>query len=58
MRLLIDNVIKVVGDSESMKNPALLNETINGSEAQRFERGNLLVENNGGNYRDGCINFL
>ena len=58
MRLLIDNVIKVVGDSESMKNPALLNDTINGYEAQRFEWGNLLVENNGGNYRDGFINFL
>ena len=56
--LLIDNVIKVVGDSESMKNPALLNDTINGYEAQRFEWGNLLVENNGGNYRDGFINFL
>ena len=58
MRLLIDNVIRVVNDSESMKNPALLNDTIGGYETQKFEWGNLIVENNGSNYKDGFNNFL
>ena len=58
MRLLIDNVIRVVNDSESMKNPALLNDTISGYETQKFEWGNLIVENNGSNYRNGFNNFL
>jgi hypothetical protein len=58
MRLLIDNVIRVVNDSESMKNPALLNDTISGYETQKFEWGNLIVENSGSNYRDGFCNFL
>ena len=58
MRLLIDNVIRVVNDSESMKNPALLNDTIGGYETQKFEWGNLIVENNGSNYQEGFNNFL
>ena len=58
MRLLIDNVIRVVNDSESMKNPSLLNDTISGYEAQKFEWGNLIVENSGSNYREGFCNFL
>ena len=58
MRDLIDNIIKVVGDSESMKNPTLLNSVINGYDDQKIEWGNLLVENNGGNYKEGFDNFL
>lgn len=58
MRKLIDNLIKVVSDPESMKNPALLNETITGYEIQKFEFGNLLNENGGSNYKEGFQNFI
>ena len=58
MRELVDNVMKVVGDPESMKNPSLLSSTIDGYENQRFEWLNLLVENDGGNYRDGFNAFM
>lgn len=58
MRTLIDNVIKVVSDPESMKNPALLTDTINGYDKLKFEWGNLMVENNGGNYKEGFDNFM
>ena len=58
MRQLIDDVIKVVSDPESMKNPQLLNSTISGYEEQKIEWGNLLIENNGGNYKEGFDNFL
>ena len=55
---LIDDVMRVVSNPESMKNPQLLNNTINGYEEQRHEWANLLIENNGGNYKDGFNNFL
>ena len=58
MRQLIDDVIKVVGDPESMKNLQLLNNTINEYESQKYEWSNLLVENNGNNYKDGFDNFM
>jgi len=58
MRTLIDNIIKVVSNPESMKNPQLLNDTITGYEAQKYEWGNLLQENNGGNYKEGFNNFI
>lgn len=58
MRQLIDDVMRVIGDPESMKNPQLLNNTINGYEEQKLEWGNLLIENNGGNYKEGFNNFL
>lgn len=58
MRTLIDNVIKVVSDPESMKNPALLSETINGYDKLKLEWGNLMVENNGGDYKEGFNNFM
>ena len=58
MRRLIDCIIKVVGDPESMKNPQLLNETISNYEEQKYEWGNMLQENNGGNYRDGFCNYM
>ena len=58
MRQLIDDVIKVVSDPESMKNPQLLSSTINGYEDQKLEWGNLLIENNGGNYKEGFENFM
>lgn len=58
MENLIDNIIKVVGDPESMKNPPLLNSTISGYEELKYEWGNLLQEKNGGNYKEGFYNFL
>lgn len=58
MRKLIDCIIRVVSDPESMKNPQLLTDTINGYEEQHLEWGNLLVENNGGNYQEGFYNFM
>ena len=58
MRTLIDNVIKVVSDPESMKNPALLSETISGYDKLKLEWGNLMVENKGTNYQDGFDNFM
>lgn len=58
MRQLIDNVIKVVGEPDSMKNPSLLESTISSYEAQKFEWSNLLVENHGGNYHEGFVTFM
>ena len=58
MRKLVDCIIKVVSDPESMKNPQLLNDTISGYEEQKYEWGNLLQENNGGNYKEGFYNFM
>ena len=58
MQSLIDNVIKVVSDPESMKNPQLLSNTINGYDEQKIEWGNLLIENEGRNYQNGFNNFL
>ena len=58
MKQLIDDIIKVVSDPESMKNPQLLNSAISGYEEQKLEWGNLLIENNGGNYKEGFDNFL
>lgn len=58
MRALIDNVIKVVSDPESMKNPALLSETINGYDRLKLEWGNLMVENNGSDYEEGFNKFM
>ncbi len=58
MQNLIDNVIKVVNDPESMKNPQLLSNTINGYDELKIEWGNLLIENEGNNYKNGFCNFL
>ena len=58
MRKLVDCIIKVVSDPESMKNPQLLNDTIIGYEDQKYEWGNMLQENNGGNYKEGFYNFM
>ena len=58
MKQLIDDVIKVVGDPESMKNPQLLSRTISNYEEQKLEWGNLLIEKNGSNYKEGFDNFI
>jgi hypothetical protein len=41
-----------------MKNPQLLANTIGGYEEQKLEWGNLLIENFGGNYKEGFDNFV
>lgn len=58
MRELVDNVIKVVGDPESMRNPSLLNNVISGFDRLKFDWLNMLVENNGSNYHDGFVAFM
>lgn len=58
MQSLIDNIIKVVNEPDSIKNTELLNSTIQGYEKQKFECGNLLVENYGRNFQEGFNNFL
>lgn len=58
MRTLIDNIIKIVGDSESMKNASLLSEMVNGYDELKIEWKNLLIENSGTNYQVGFINYL
>jgi hypothetical protein len=58
MRALVENVIKVVSDPESMKNPLLLANTINGYESLKLEWGNLMIEGNGSNYRNGFEAFI
>ena len=39
----IDNLMRVVSDPESMKNPSLLENTINGYDALKTDFGNLLI---------------
>ena len=58
MTRLVDDVIQVVSDPESMKKPNLLISTISGYEEQKYEWGNMLQENNGGNYKEGFNNFI
>lgn len=58
MREFVENVIKVVSDPESMKNPSLLNNVISGFDKQKFEWLSMLTENNGSNYRDGFLAFM
>lgn len=58
MKRLIDDVIKVVSDSESMKNPSLLSETVDAYNQLKLDWGNLMVENGGKNYETGFFNFL
>jgi hypothetical protein len=58
MRALLNNVIKVVADPESMKNPQLLISTISGYEELKYEWQNMLIENEGQNFKEGFINFL
>lgn len=58
MRALLNNVIKVVADSESMKNPQLLSSTIAGYEELKYEWQNILIENEGQNFKEGFISYL
>lgn len=52
---LIDNILKICGDSD-MRNPDLINNTLNGLETYRFELGNLL--NDAQSFANGFVSFL
>jgi len=52
---LIENILKICGEAD-IRNPVLLNETLNGIERYRFEFGNLL--NKTEEFENGFISFL
>ncbi len=43
LKTLIDNILKICGETD-MRNPVLINDTLNGIEDYRFELGNLLTQ--------------
>lgn len=55
IKLLIDNILQICGDSD-MRNPDLLNSTLNGFDTYTFELPDLL--NFDEPFRTGFINFL
>ncbi len=57
MRGLIDNIVRVVTDPESMKNPNLLEATMNGYELLKTDFGNLLLPQED-NFRKGFIAYM
>ena len=54
-KTLIDNILKICGDS-GMRNPSLINDTLNGIEKYSFEVGNLL--NSSDSFKTGFNNYL
>ena len=44
IRIFIDNLMKVVLDPESMKNPSLLDDTVSGHTKYKMELGNILMD--------------
>lgn len=57
LAVLVENLVKVVSDPESMKNPNLLEATMNGYESLRTEFGNLLLDTHD-NFRKGFVEFM
>lgn len=57
MAAFITNLIKVVSDPESMKNPTLLTDTINGYDALKMDFGNLLLPKDN-NFFNGFVAYL
>ena len=55
LKALIENILKICGEAD-IRNPVLLNETLNGIESFRFEFGNLL--NKTEEFEQGYISFL
>ena len=55
VKTLIDNILKICGETD-MRNPQLLNETLDGIEKYRFEIGNLL--NQSDSFETGFTNYL
>lgn len=58
MATLIDNAVRVVSDTESGRNPALMTAVVEGYDELRIDWGNLLAENGGGNFKAGFDKFL
>ncbi len=59
MRQLVDDIQKLIIDYEdSVKNPQLVTRAIGGYKKQSIEWGNLLIQNNRGNYEEGFTNYL
>ena len=54
-KILIDNILKICGDID-IRNPILINETLNGIETYDFELGNLL--NSKDSFKEGFNNYL
>lgn len=57
MKEFIDNLIQVVNNPESMKNPSLLENTINGYDALKTDFGNLLIPF-ADNFHKGFVNYM
>lgn len=57
MKELIDNLVRVVTDPESMKNPNLLEATMNGYDSLKTDFGNLLLPSED-NFRKGFVAYL
>ena len=53
----IDNLMRVVSDPESMKNPSLLENTINGYDAFKTDFGNLLIPS-ADNFHKGFVTYM
>lgn len=57
IRTFIDNLMKVVLDPESMKNPNLLDETVSGHNKYKMELGNILMDSRD-NFRKGFNAYM
>ena len=57
MKEFIDNLMKVVIDPESMKNPKLLEATINGYDMLKTDFGNLLLPQEN-NFQRGFVTYM
>lgn len=53
----IDNLMRVVNDPESMKNPSLLENTVNGYDTLKTDFGNLLIPS-ADNFRKGFVAYM
>lgn len=57
LAVLVENLVKIVSDPESMKNPNLLESTMNSYEMLKTEFGNLLLDTHD-NFRKGFVEFM
>lgn len=57
MKEFIENLVRVITDSESMKNPSLLDATMNGYDMLKTDFGNLLLPQED-NFRKGFVAYL
>lgn len=57
MRKLIDNVLRIAIDPESMKNPSLIGEALAGYDQLKFDWGNLVLPVYGA-FKEGFQNFM